>query len=153
MKMLHALALAGAFVAAVPAAAQDVDENADKFFFFNNPAISREQALADWDECRDLAGVVRAPPSGYIYTPNVGGAAGLAGAAAAGLMQGLMEGAQRRRMIDAAVRKCMNVKGYTRHSMTKEEAKALYAGGWPQIRERLADRAVANTNGATRLDP
>lgn len=135
------------------AAAQDGDDDAEKFFFFHNASITREQALADWDECRELAGPVQPPPAGYIYTPNVGGAAGMAGAAAAGFMQGLIRGAQRRHMIDAAVRKCMNVKGYTRYTMTRDETQALYAGGWPQIRERLADRAIAATPNTTRLEP
>jgi hypothetical protein len=147
------LCLAAA-LACMPAAvaAQDA-EDGDKFFYFHSASITRDQALADWDECRDLAGVVQPPPAGYIYTPNAGGAAGLAGAAAAGLVQGFIQGAQRRRMIDAAVRKCMNVKGYTRFAMTKEEAKALYAGGWSQIRERLADKAVGPTAGSARLEP
>lgn len=127
--------------------AQDSAEDADKYFFFQNPSITREQARADWDECRDLAGVVQPPAAGSIYAP------GLAGAAAAGFIQGLVRGAQRRHMLDAAIRKCMQVKGYGRYAMTKDEAKAMYAGGWPQIRERLADRAVSNVSGAARLEP
>ena len=144
-----------AALACLPAAAvaQDGEEDADKFFFFNNSSITREQALVDWDECRDLAGSVQPPPAGYIYTPNAGGAAGLAGAAVGGFMQGLIRGAQRRHMLDAAVRKCMQVKGYARYSMTEDEAKALYADGWTQIRERLADRAVSSVTTAQRLEP
>lgn len=56
-------------------------------------------------------------------------------------------------MTDAAVRKCMQVKGYHRYSMTKEDAQALYSGKWPQIREKLADRAIATVSSATRLEP
>lgn len=146
--------LLGAVLLALPSVAFAAEgEEDEKFFFFHNATITRDQALADWDECRELAGVVRAPPAGYIYTPNAGGAAGLAGAAAAGFMQGIIQGQQRRRMIDAAIRKCMNVKGYTRYSMTKDEAKLLYAGDWPQIRERLADKAVGSVAAAERLDP
>src|SRR5690349_2543419 len=107
-----------AALACAPAAASAQDaEDADKFFYFQNPSVTREQALVDWDDCRDLAGVVQPPPAGYVYAP------GLAGAAAAGFVQGLIRGSQRRHMIDAAVRKCMNVKGYGRYTMTKDEAK------------------------------
>ncbi len=144
--MIRLLGLALLACSSVAANAQD-GEDADKYFFFNNASVTREQALSDWDECRDLAGPVQPPPAGYVYAP------GLAGAAAAGLIQGFIKGAQRRHMIDAAIRKCMNVKGYTRYMMTKDDAKAMYAGGWPQIRERLADRAVSNVAAGARLEP
>lgn len=147
MKIYRALAMAGALLVSVPAVAEEASEDADRFFFFQNSSVKREQALVDWDECRDLAGVVQPPAAASIYSP------GLAGAAAAGFIQGLVRGAQRRHMLDAAVRKCMNVKGYGRYAMTKDEAKAMYAGGWPQIRERLADRAISDVTNATRLDP
>lgn len=145
--MIRFLVIGALACAPVSATAQESAEDADKFFYFQNSSVTRDQALADWDECRDLAGVVQPPPAGYVYAP------GLAGAAAAGFMQGLIKGAQRRHMLDAAVRKCMNVKGYGRYPMTKDEAKAMYAGGWPQIRERLADRALSNVSGKTRLEP
>lgn len=145
--MLRMWMAAALMCASGAAAAQERAEDADDYFFFQNPSITRTQALADWDECRDLAGVVQPPAAGSVYAP------GLAGAAAAGFIQGLVRGAQRRHMLDAAIRKCMNVKGYGRFAMTKDEAKAMYAGGWPQIRERLADRAVSNVSGAMRLEP
>lgn len=144
--MLKAIFTA-ALLALPGAALAEESDDSDKFFFFNNPAVSREQALADWDECRDLAGVIQPPPAGYMYTP------GLAGAAVGGLLQGLIQGAQRRHMTDAAVRKCMNIKGYQRYTMAKEDAQALYSGKWPQIREKLADRAVAPVASAARLEP
>lgn len=135
-------------LACLPAMASAAEgDDAEKFFFFQNSSVTREQALGDWDECRDLASVVQPPPAGYVYAP------GLAGAAAAGFIQGLVRGAQRRHMLDAALRKCMSVKGYGRYPMPKDEAKALYAGGWPQIRERLADRAVSTVSAPTRLEP
>jgi hypothetical protein len=121
--------------------------DAEKRFFFSNPALSREQVAADWDECRELASEVRPPQAPYVYTNNV------AGAAAAGFMKGLIEGAQRRHMFDAALRKCMSVKGYQRYMMSKVDFDALYGGEWPQMRERLVDRALAPVDGAERLDP
>lgn len=147
MKNMHALTMAGALVLAVPAWAEEAGDDTGRFFFFQNALVSREQALADWDECRDLAGVVQPPAAASIYAP------GLAGAAAAGFIQGLVRGAQRRHMLDAALRKCMSVKGYGRYAMSKDEAKAMYADGWPQIRERLADRAISDVANATRLNP
>ena len=129
-----------------PARADDA-EDAEKRFFFNNPAVSREQAGADWDECRELASQVRPPQAGYVYAP------GVAGAAAAGFMKGLIEGAQRRHMFDAALRKCMNVKGYQRYTMSKPDFEALYTGKWPELRERLVDRALGPVDAAARLEP
>jgi hypothetical protein len=125
----------------------DKDEDTEKYNFFSNTAISREQSLADWDECRDLAGVVKPPPAGYAYSQ------GAAGAAAAGFLQGLIQGAQRRHMLDATLRKCMALKGYQRYAATKEEIAGLYTGKWPEIRQKLADRAVKPVTGNQRLDP
>ena len=72
-------------------------------------------------------------------------------AATTGFLQGLQRGAQRRHLFDAALRKCLHVKGYARYALPKEEAKALYTGGWPQLRERLADRALAPVGTAVRM--
>lgn len=123
------------------------DDKGSSYAVFSQPGLSRAQVIADMEECRDLAAGVRPPGVGYMYAP------GLAGAAVAGLMQGLERGAQRRHMQDAALRRCMNVKGYARHSISKEEATTLYAGEWPAMRERLADRALAPAPAASRLDP
>jgi len=128
------------------ASAQDNSDD-DKYTFFSQPTATRQQVLADLDECRDLASTVRPPQPGYVYTPNV------AAAAATGVLQGLMKGAQRRHMFDAALRKCMSVKGYTRYSMSKEEAKIAYSGSWKDMRERLTDRALAPTPAGTRMEP
>jgi hypothetical protein len=126
--------------------AEDSDDAA-KWFFFSNPRVTRDQAAADWDECRDLASQVRPPQGPYVYAP------GAAGAAAAGFMKGLIEGAQRRHMSDAALRKCLNIKGYQRYAMSKAESEALYGGEWAQMRERLVDRALAPVGAAERLEP
>lgn len=123
------------------------DDDAEKYTFFSNTAISREQSLADWDECRDLASAVQPPPAGYVYTQ------GAAGAAAAGFIQGLIKGAQRRHMFDAALRKCMALKGYQRYASTKEESAELYSGKWPDMRKKLAERALKPVAGNQRLDP
>lgn len=149
MKIVGALALAGALFAAPAWAAEDgpAQEESEKLFFFSNPAAARGQVIADWEECRELASAVRPPQAASVYTPNA------VGALAAGFMQGLIQGAQRRHMFDAALRKCMNVKGYQRYAMTKPDFEALYDGKWPELKERLADKALAPVGGATRLDP
>jgi hypothetical protein len=131
---------------ATAASAQDAGDG-DKYNFFSRPTATREQVLSDLDECRDLASAVRPPQPGYVYTPNV------AAAAATGLVHGFMKGAQRRHMFDAALRKCMSVKGYSRYSMSKEQAKITYTGSWKEMRERLTDRALAPTDGMTRMEP
>jgi len=146
MRVFRLAATAAPLLCATAAFAQDADDG-DKYNFFSQPTATREQVLADLDECRDLASTVRPPQSGYTYTPNV------AAAAAVGILQGFTKGAQRRHMFDAALRKCMNVKGYARYAMTKEQAKVVYAGSWKEMRERLTDRALAPTEGMTRMEP
>ena len=133
-------------LAAVPAAAQEEDDDPDDFFF-HKPGVTREAALADWEECRDLASAVEPPRGPSVYTPNV------AAAAAAGLAQGFIRGGQRRRMAEAAFRKCFQVKGYGRYGMTKEEAKLLYSGGWKEMREKLADKAAGPAPSQPALVP
>lgn len=122
-------------------------EGIEKYSFFSQPAVSRDQIIGDYEECRDLASNVQPPPAGYVYTQ------GMAGAAVAGFMQGMIKGAQRRHMFDAALRKCMSVKGFGRYAMSKEGAELLYSGKWAEMREKLADRALAPAGESQRLDP
>lgn len=129
----------------LPEKSQQIADSKD--FFFSQPGIARETARADWEECRDLSSAVTPPPQGYAYTPN------LIAAGAIGLVQGFIRGSQRRHMYDAALRKCMAVKGYRRIAMSEEEAKLLFAGEWPEMRERLVDRAVAPAPAAGELLP
>ena len=135
------------YVLIASSAYADEASDPEKYNFYSQATISREQALIDWDECRDLAGVVQPPPAGYAYSQ------GLAGAAASGFLQGLISGSQRRHMLEAALRKCMFLKGYQRYAATKEEIGILYTGKWADVREKLADRAVKPVVGNQRLEP
>lgn len=142
--------LAGAVLAALqaaPAAAKGGNA-VEPYFFFSQPGLTREQVRLDFEECRDLAGVVQ-PPSkeNYVYTP------GLVAAGVNGFLEGLERGEKRRYMADAAWRKCMAIKGYQRYAMAKDEAKALYDGGWSEQRDRMADRALAPVGDHRRIDP
>ena len=136
-----ALLLAGA-----PAVAADDEDDPDNFFF-HKPGVSREAALADWEECRDLASAVEPPQGPSVYTPNV------AAAAAAGFARGWIRGGQRRHMAEAAFRKCFQVKGYSRFEIGKEEAKQLYSGSWKEMREKLADKAAGPAPSQPALVP
>jgi hypothetical protein len=133
-------------LAGTPAAAADDEDDPDNFFF-HKPGVSHEAALADWEECRDLASAVEPPRGPSVYMPNV------AAAAAAGFAQGFIRGGQRRHMGEAAMRKCFQVKGYSRYAMTKEEAKLLYSGGWKTMREKLADKAAGPAPAQPALVP
>ncbi|MEO7177932.1 MAG: hypothetical protein ABIW83_03735 [Allosphingosinicella sp.] len=128
------IAAVALLLAASPAAAADEEDDPD-YFFFHKPGVSKEAALADWEECRDLASAVEPPRGPSVYTPTV------AGAAAAGLVQGFIRGGQRRHMADAAFRKCFQVKGYGRYGIAKEDGKLLYSGSWKVMREKLAEKA------------
>jgi hypothetical protein len=139
--------LTAAVLAVAPSIALADTPDEEKYVFWHHASASRAQVLADFGECRDLASDVQPPAAGYIYTPN------LAAAAVGGLLQGFMKGAQRRHMFDAALRKCLYVKGFTRHAMTREQSDALYAGKWDVTRERIADRAVAPLAGEKELQP
>ena len=140
------LAAIAVLIAAAPAAAAEDEEDPDNFFF-HKPGVSKAVALADWEECRDLASAVEPPRGPSVYTPNV------AAAAAAGFAQGFIRGGQRRHMGEAAMRKCFQVKGYARYGMTKEEAKLLYSGGWKTMREKLADKAAGPAPSEPALVP
>lgn len=132
---------------AAPAWAADDDYDDPDYVFFHKEGAAREAVLADWEECRDLASAVEPPRGPSVYTPTV------AGAAAAGFMSGLIRGAQRRHMFDAALRKCFHVKGYKRYEMPKEESKLLYSGNWKVMREKLADKATGPTPSQPALLP
>jgi hypothetical protein len=120
------------------------------YYYFSQPGIARAQVLADFEECRDLASMVRPPSSSDLaYVPTQG----VAGAATLGLLQGLERGERHRNMAGAAYRRCMAIKGYKRLAMSKDEAKVLYAGGWEIQRERMVDAALAPVGEHLRLDP
>ena len=85
MRMGIRTAAIAAMLIAVPAAAAE-DEDDPDYFYFHKAGISKEAALADWEECRDLASAVEPPRGPSVYTPTV------AGAAAAGLVQGFIRG-------------------------------------------------------------
>lgn len=118
----------------------------ERYTFFSQPTATRAQVLADWDECRELASGVQPPRAGYMYSPNA------VAAGVNGFIQGMQRGSQRRHMFDAALRKCMSVRGYARYATAKDEAKALYDGNWAAMREKLADRALAPVGAAVRLE-
>jgi hypothetical protein len=145
MRVVRIAAIA-CVLAAVPASAAEEADDPDNFFF-HKPGVAREAALADWEECRDLASAVEPPRGPSIYTPTV------AGAAAAGIVQGFIRGGQRRHMAEAAFRKCFQVKGYARYEISKEEAKQLYSGGWKEMREKLADKAAGPAPSQPALVP
>ena len=81
------------------------------------------------------------------YTP------GLIAAGVTGFLQGMERGQQRRNVVGAAFRKCMAIKGYQRYAMSKDEAKAMFAGSWQDGQNRLADAAVAPVGDHQRIDP
>ena len=81
------------------------------------------------------------------YTP------GLIAAGVTGFLQGMERGQQRRNVVCAAFRKCMAIKGYQRYAMSKDEAKAMFAGSWQDGQNRLADAAVAPVGDHQRIDP
>ncbi len=128
------------------------NEPAD-YFYFSKAGIAAEQAGADWDECRDLVATIRGPVPDQVYYYTPGGTAGVVANAAVGLIQGFIRAGQRRHMINAGIRKCMQVKGYARYAMTKDEADAVYDGKWDDIRARLVEKAVAPADEAQRLEP
>ena len=118
------------------------------YYFFSQPAIPREQALADLAQCGELAGMAQPPGSDtQAYTP------GLIAAGVTGFLQGMERGQQRRNVVGAAFRKCMAIKGYQRYAMSKDEAKAMFAGSWQDGQNRLADAAVAPVGDHQRIDP
>ncbi len=133
--------------------AQDAPEEqpdaglSDDYTFFHQSGIVREQVLGDYDACRELASGVKPPEGPYVYSNNA------IGQATTSFLKGMSQGRMRRHMFGAAMRKCMSVKGYKRLMTTKEDATQLYKGGWAEMRERLADRAVAPAGSAQEIEP
>jgi hypothetical protein len=139
------LGIAVAAVAAQPATAGNA---VARYYFFSQPEVPREQVLADFEECRDLAGVVQPPNADLgVY------AQGMAQQATLAILEGMQRGEMRRTMADAAWRRCLAIKGYRRYSMDKDEAKELYAGSWEAESGRMADRALAPVGDHSRIDP
>lgn len=153
MKAMTAAILVATLSASAAARAEEGEEKPSKHFFFSRPDLPAEQVAADWEECRELVGPMQPPAANAVYYAPQGGAAGLAGAAAAGFIQGIIRARQRSHMIDAGIRKCMHIKGYVRYEMSKEEAKQIYSGGWSEIRPRLVFKALAPVGDAERLEP
>jgi hypothetical protein len=145
--LLIALSLGLVASGSFPALADGGSSNSP-YYYFSQPGLTQERVLADFEECRELASMVRPPSSSdYVYAP------GLAGAATVGFLQGLERGERHRNMAGAAFRKCMTVKGYRRHALSKDEAKVMYSGNWQEQRGRMVDAALATVGDHQRLDP
>lgn len=124
-------------VAAPAATAEEADDDPSKFFMFHKPGIDLPTAKADLTYCSGFAGAVDARPK----PPAYGG--GLIGALVTGVMNGVMEGVERRRMQDAAMRKCMGYLDYDRYFVAEPEWNAMMRG------DGAVDRKAAFASGPT----
>jgi hypothetical protein len=97
---------------------------AAKPVYFHKPDVNRETFVADFSECNELAGGVRAPQYN-VYSPN------MYAMAAASFFAPFFEGSARRGLVNNVLRTCMADKGYRRVEATPELRKEL---------KRLAER-------------
>ncbi len=112
---MKAAAVALAMVAASSASSAAAGEPV----YFHKAGVERDAFTADLAYCLELARGVDAPPSPYVYTPN------LIAVGVVSFLNGMMRSRERRHMIDSVVRTCMADKGYRRVEATKAIGKEL----------------------------
>lgn len=88
--------------------------------YFHKANVSRETFVAEFDECNELAGGVRAPKMA-VYSPN------MVAMAASSFFAPFFEGSMKRGMTNNVLRTCMMDKGYRRVEVSKPERKTLKA--------------------------
>jgi len=144
-RMWRSLATVAMGLSGPAMAADAVPEPAGEIFI--KPGVLRDVALADFDECRELASAVRAPAQTPVGTST------LIGVGVVALIQGAAAGSQRRKMVDISYRKCLSIKGYGRYALDADAARSVYAGAWDSQRVRLAELAVRDPGKMRRMDP
>ena len=120
-------------------AAADVDkEDASKFFWFHKDGADPGVARADIQYCliqtSAMAGRVQQNPAAYM---------GLIGALVGGIINGITQSVEARRMRDAGMRKCMKLYGYVRYRVPEAQWNPMMRG------ENALDRLVAYATGPT----
>lgn len=101
---------------------------AREYYYFNKANVSREQYVADRDECDRLAGGAgfQGPSGAYVPpNPNLTTSQNAAVAGLTGLFAGLMRGGEVRRLQRAVERTCMADKGYGRYRADKSVVAAI----------------------------
>lgn len=160
-KRLAAIA-AIAVCAAAPALAQapanastsaTPQEDPSKFFLFHQSGLTTDQVRGDLVYCIGLAYPIL---SMRDRMPQQGGLIGA-------LINGRMAEIDRRRMRNAAMRKCMGLMGYTRYQMQEDAWNTIVNRGDivmdndslvdPQVVERMVAFATSSEPAGRRLDP
>ncbi len=125
---------------AQPAAQDDRDEDEDdpsKFFWFHGEGVAADTARADIEYCVAQTSTIQARRN-----PS-SGAGGLIGALVEGVVHGIMEGVETRRMRDAGMRKCMGLYGYQRYQVPEPQWNAMMRA------DDAIERLTAYTSGPT----
>jgi hypothetical protein len=94
---------------------------AREYYYFNKPAVTRDQYVADKAECDALAGGVKAN-SQTIYVPsnpNLTAGQNALAVGLASLFAGMIGGDPRKRSMQTVERTCMADKGYGRYIVEK----------------------------------
>lgn len=121
--------------------------HAREYYYFNRPNVSREQYVADRDECDRLAGGAGYSGPGVVYTSvnsNLTTSQVAAVAGIAGLFAGLMRNGEVRRLQQSVERTCMADKGYLRYRVDKAVVSTIEQLKAPELRvERYFALAAA----------
>ena len=156
-----ALAACAAFALAMPAAAfaapkdqpateaqpggrkGEKEDDPSKFFWFHKAGIDSATAKTDIEYCYAMT-----TPIGAKRNPS-SGQGGLIGALVEGIIHGIIESVETRRMRDAGMRKCLGLYGYDRYHVAEPQWNAMMRA--PDAVDQLTAYASGPTPSTERL--
>lgn len=110
------------------------DDDSSKFFWFHKAGVSPATARTDIEYCALQVSAV----NGRVQQ-NAGASFGLIGALVGGIINGVTQSVEARRMRDVGMRRCMALYGYDRYALPEAEWNTLRRG------EGAIERLVAFT--------
>jgi hypothetical protein len=121
------------------------EDDPSKFFWFHKTGIDAATAKTDIQYCFIQTSSIRA-----AQKPS-SGAGGLIGALVEGIIKGIAENVESRRMRDSGMRKCMGLYDYVRYAVPETDWNAMMRA--PDAVDRLTAYATGPTPTTARLEP
>ncbi len=121
------------------------EDDPSKFFWFHKTGVDAATAKTDIQYCFIQTSSIRA-----AQKPS-SGAGGLIGALVEGIIKGIAENVESRRMRDAGMRKCLGLYEYVRYSVPETDWNAMMRA--PDAVDRLTAYAVGPKPMTERLEP
>jgi hypothetical protein len=147
--ILAALLLAGpqaAFAVEKPVPTKnEKEDDPSKFFWFHKAGVDAATAKTDIQYCFIQTSSIRA-----AQKPS-SGAGGLIGALVEGIIKGIAENVESRRMRDSGMRKCLGLYDYVRYGVPETDWNAMMRA--PDAVDRLTAYATGPKPTTERLEP